>query len=157
MQDFDTTYAVEGSKSRYIVKNPGSNFAQFISVASVDEHGIESLISKEDFVNMVLSDGTISEVPVPEQKIATLFQNRPNPFDEATSIGYIIHKDVGNRKVEVVIRTTGGELVKRMDAPSTEGVNEVVYNHGYNQEGTFIYSLEIDGRPIASKMMVFAY
>ena len=157
MQDFDTTYVVEGSKSGYIVKNPGSNFAQFISVASVDENGIESLISREEFVNMVLSNGVPIEVEVPEKKIATLFQNRPNPFDEATSIGYMIHRDLGSSKVQIAIRTTDGELIKRLPASSAEGVNEVIYNHGYNQEGTFIYSLEVDGRPIESKMMVFAY
>ena len=157
MQDFDTTYVVEGSKSGYIVKNPGSNFAQFISVASVDEDGIESMISREEFVNMVLSNGVPVELEVPEKKIATLFQNRPNPFDEATSIGYMIHRDLGSSKVQIAIRTTDGELIKRLPASAAEGVNEVVYNHGYNQEGTFIYTLEVDGRPIESKMMVFAY
>jgi len=157
MQDYDTTYEVSGEKSRYIVKNPGSNFAQFISVASVDEEGIESLISRENFVNTVLSNGRPVSIPVPEQKVATLFQNRPNPFDEATSIGYIIHRDIGSKKVEIVIRNRDGELIKRLPASAKEGVNEVVYNHGYNQEGTYVYTLEIGGRPIASKMMVFAY
>ncbi len=157
MQDYDTSYMVLGSKSKYIVKNPGSNFAQFISVASVDEEGIESLISPENFVNTVLSDGEPITLPVPEQKIATLFQNRPNPFDEATSIGYIIHRDLGSKKIEIVIRNTHGNMVKRLSASKTKGVNEVVYNHGYNKEGSFIYSLEVDGRAVESKMMVFAY
>jgi len=157
MQDFDTSYVLAGSKSRYIVKNPGSNFAQFISVASVDDEEIESLFSAENFVNTVLSNGSLVTIPVPEQKIATLFQNRPNPFDEATSIGYIIHKDVDAKRIEVVIRDTNGNLVNRIPASSSEGVNEVVYYHGYNKEGVFIYTLEIDGLPIESKTMVFAY
>ena len=157
MQDLDTTYVLEGGKSRYIVKNPGSNFAQFITVASVDEAGIESLFSPENYVDMVLSDGTPSTIAVPEKKIATLFQNRPNPFDEATSIGYIIHRPLGNKSVAIIIRDTDGELITKIPASSAEGVNEVIYYHGYNKEGTFIYTLEIDGRPIESKMMVFAY
>ena len=106
---------------------------------------------------MVLSDGLPVEIPVPEQKLATLFQNRPNPFDEATSIGYILHKDIGVSTVEVVIRDMKGILIERLAAPKVLGVNEVVYNHGFNKEGTFIYTLEIDGRPIESKTMVFAY
>lgn len=157
MQDFDVVYNLEGSKSIHIVKNPGPSFAQFISVASVDENGTESLLSAEDYASQVLSDGTLTPIPVPEQKIATLFQNRPNPFDEATSIGYIIHRDLNNAKAQIVIRDRNGVLVKRIPAETNEGVNEVIYYHGYNKEGTFIYTLEIDGRPIESKMMVFAY
>lgn len=157
VQDFDTTYVLTGTKSMHIVKNPGPSFAQFISVASVDEDGIESLLSAENFVSTILSDGLIIPIPVPEEKIATLFQNRPNPFDEATSIGYIIHRDLTREKVEIVIRDTKGELVKKIPASSNQGVNEVIYYHGYNKEGTFIYTLEIDGRPVESKMMVFAY
>lgn len=157
MQDFDTSYVVVGGKSKHIVKNPGPIFAQFISVASVDSDGIESLLSPEDYVSEVLSDGVSTTIAVPDKKIATLFQNRPNPFDEATSIGYIIHKNISNAKVEIVIRDTHGQQVKRIQATSKEGVNEVIYYHGYNKEGTFIYTLEIDGRPIESKMMIFAY
>ncbi len=157
MQDYDTSYVVSGSKSRYIVKNPGSNFAQFISVASVDEEGIESLISLENFVNTVLSNGNLVALPVPDEKVATLFQNRPNPFDEATSIGYIIHKELDFKRIEIVIRDTNGDLITRIPASDKLGLNEVIYNHGYNKEGTFVYTLEIDGRPIESKMMVFAY
>lgn len=157
MQDFDTSYVLSGAKSRHIVKNPGPVFAQFISVASVDEDGTESLLSAENYVNTVLSDGNATTIPVPDKKIATLFQNRPNPFDEATSIGYIIHRYLGNAKVEIVIRETNGNIVTRMPAVSSEGVNEVIYYHGYNKEGTFIYTLEVDGQPVESKMMVFAY
>ena len=157
MQDFDTSYVLVGSKSRHIVKNPGPVFAQFISVASVDEDGIESLLSPENWVSTVLSDGIPTAIPIPEKKIATLFQNRPNPFDEATSIGYIIHRTLTSAKVEVVIRDTQGHLVKRIPASAQEGQNEVIYYHGYNKEGTFIYTLEINGHPIESKMMVFAY
>ncbi|MEM9547814.1 MAG: M28 family peptidase [Bacteroidota bacterium] len=156
-QDFDTSYVVSGQKSKFIVRNPGSNFAQFISVASVDENGIESLLSDENFVNMVLSDGISVEIPIPEQKVATLFQNRPNPFDEATSIGYILHKAIGAGKIEIVIRDMKGILIKRLAAPKVLGVNEVVYNHGFNKEGAFIYTLEINGVPVESKTMVFAY
>jgi len=157
MQDFDTSYVLAGSKSRHIVKNPGSSFTQFISVASVDEDDIESLLSVESFVTTILSNGEVISIPVPEEKIATLFQNRPNPFDEATSIGYILHRNIGNEKVEIAIRDTKGVLVERMPATAKEGLNEVIYYHGYNKQGTFVYTLEIGGRVIESKMMVFAY
>ncbi|MDF1696588.1 MAG: M28 family peptidase [Saprospiraceae bacterium] len=156
-QDFDTMYVVSGVKSRRILKNPGPTFAQFISVASVDDNGIESLLSPENYATMVLSDGTSIPLESPTQKVATLFQNRPNPFDEATSIGYIIHKPLGNKRVEIVIRDMKGVLVERLKAESKEGVNEVIYYHGYNKAGTFVYSIEIDGRPLESKMMIFAY
>ncbi|MFI5196131.1 MAG: hypothetical protein ACHQD8_03510 [Chitinophagales bacterium] len=35
------------------------------------------------------------------------------------------------------------------------GINEVLYEHGNNMAGTFIYSLVIDGKPIQPGRMVF--
>jgi hypothetical protein len=31
-----------------------------------------------------------------------------------------------------------------------------MYSHGYHASGSFIYTLVIDGKPVASKKMVFA-
>lgn len=157
-QDLDTSYVVSNGNSTRIVKNPGSNFAQFISVSSMDDEGIESILSLENFINTVLSDGVAIQIEQPKEKLLTLLQNRPNPFDEATSIGYVVHHRIpSSNNLEVVIRDLNGVEIHRMEGPKNEGYNEVVYNHGFNKSGTFIYTVEIDKRPIASKTMIFAY
>ena len=37
-----------------------------------------------------------------------------------------------------------------------EGMNEVLFTHGYNMTGTYLYSLIVNDQLIATKKMVFA-
>lgn len=48
-----------------------------------------------------------------------------------------------------------GKEVKQIPIELVNGINEVEYNHGYHQSGTFIYTLVIDGKPIQSRRMIF--
>jgi hypothetical protein len=46
--------------------------------------------------------------------------------------------------------------LKKLPTQVRKGMNEVLYFHGYNTVGTFVYSLIIDGQVIDSKRMIFA-
>ena len=48
-----------------------------------------------------------------------------------------------------------GKEVSRTNITLDAGINEVMYRHGYNMTGTFIYTLVIDGKIIDSRRMVF--
>ena len=48
-----------------------------------------------------------------------------------------------------------GKEVKRISLELKQGMNEVLYEHGYNASGTFNYTLIIDGKSIQSRKMVF--
>ncbi len=126
-----------------------------ISACTVDSVGVESLFSNEAFFN-IITVGT-DELEVEEApKSIELLQNRPNPFDEATYIGFLVNEPVDYQKAFVVIRTMKGKELKRMPVVLREGHNEVLYEHGYGAVGTYVYSLEIDGNIIDSKQMIFA-
>ncbi len=151
--DFDTLITLQGTTQwEYIPEIIGS---YKFSVCSVDTNGIESLFSREDFYNMLIL-GIDEPVLEESEKTIELLQNRPNPFDEATYISFLVKEDISYRSAFVVITDLNGKEVKRIKTSVNKGVNEILYTHGYNKTGTFIYSLQIDGKIIDSRRMIFA-
>jgi hypothetical protein len=121
----------------------------------VDTNGIESLFSREDFYNLI-TVGTLEPGLEESQKAIELLQNRPNPFDEATYISFVVKKEMPYRSAFIVVRDLNGNELQRIKTNVNKGLNEILYTHGYNTVGTFIYSLEIDGKIIDSRTMIFA-
>jgi hypothetical protein len=148
--DFDTLYYISGGKSGTF-ELPSRQLNIFISVASIDENGVESLFSDE-----VLSRLTGTEDEKPSGNSIELLQNRPNPFDESTIISFMVHGPATNHTARIVINDLNGKLIKSIPVEVKEGMNEVLYHHGYNMVGTFLYSLYINDQMIATKKMVFA-
>lgn len=151
MIDFDTIYTFTNTQLDTIY--PPNGGTVFITVASVDSNGVESFFSNETNFAAVGEMELVNE----EKKSIELLQNRPNPFDEATYIS--VKVDEPNYKYNsafIEIRDIQGKLVEKIDIPLNYGINEVLYTHGYNQIGSYLYSLVIDGKPISSKWMVFA-
>ncbi|RMG83463.1 MAG: M28 family peptidase [Bacteroidetes bacterium] len=160
-QDFDTIYTLTDAKELVIKRVTGGAVLFRVSVASVDENGIESLFSKEQFafptVNATGEVVNDSPTETPDPGPVELFQNRPNPFDEATVISYFVHDNTGLSDAWLVVSDLNGREVSRLPAPLQKGLNEVVYTHGYNAVGTYVYSLVTgNGRVLASRTMVFA-
>lgn len=148
--DFDTLYYITGSKSG-VFELPSRQLNIFISVAAIDSRGIESLFSDEVLARLT---GTDEETVNPNG--IELLQNRPNPFDESTIISFLVHGPATNHTARIVITDLNGKMIKEMPVEVKEGMNEVLYHHGYNMVGTFLYSLYIDDQMIATKKMVFA-
>ena len=151
MIDFDTIYTFTNTQVDTIY--PPNGGTVFITVASVDSNGVESLFSDETNFAAVGEVELVNE----EKSPIELLQNRPNPFDEATYIS--VKVDEHNYKYNsafIEIRDIQGKLVEKIDIPLNYGINEVLYTHGYNQIGSYLYSLVIDGKPVSSKWMVFA-
>ena len=148
--DFDTLYYITGSKSG-VFELPSRELNLFISAASIDSRGIESLFSDEVLARLT---GTHEETA--NTKGIELLQNRPNPFDESTIISFLVHGPATNHTARIVITDLNGKMLKEIPVEVKEGMNEVLYHHGYNMVGTFLYSLYIDDQMIATKKMVFA-
>lgn len=151
MIDFDTVYTFTNTQVDTIY--PPNGGTVFITVASVDSNGVESLFSNETNFAAVGEVELVNE----EKNPVELLQNRPNPFDEATYIS--VKVDEHNYKYNsafIEIRDIQGKLVEKIDIPLNYGINEVLYTHGYNQIGSYLYSLVIDEKPVSSKWMVFA-
>jgi len=146
--DFDTLFYIHGAKTAAIdLANHDLNI--FISAASIDSRGIESLFSEEYLVKIT---GT-SEI---EPHDVELFQNKPNPVDETTIISFWVKNPSAVHSAKVIITSTEGKAVKEIPVTVHEGMNEVLFDHGYNMTGTFLYSLYINDQLIDTRKMVFA-
>ena len=150
--DFDEVFTIEGTTTFQLT---ASQNIVFVSVAAIDENGIESCFSDE--VRPTTVSGTDEPLPPTYDKVIELFQNRPNPFDEATFINYEIKEPLSSRNGILFVKDLTGKTIKRFEAHLHVGYHEVLYTHGYNSTGTFIYGIEMDGKILAQKRMVFAY
>ncbi len=150
--DFDEVFTLEGTTTFQLT---ASQNIVFVSVAAIDENGIESCFSDE--VRPLTVSGTDEPLPPSYEKVIELFQNRPNPFDEATFINYEIKEPLPSRNGILFVKDLTGKTIKRFEAHLHVGYHEVLYTHGYNSSGTFIYGIEMDGKILAQKRMVFAY
>lgn len=125
----------------------------YVSVASVDGNGIESLFSGEKAPTLVNATKEQIEAPVPDIE---LLQNRPNPFDEATTISFLVNREVPHKRAELLVTDSLGKTIWKKEVQLHHGMNEVLYEHGYNVTGVFAYSLVVDGKVVGTKEMVFA-
>ncbi|MFM7668236.1 MAG: M28 family peptidase [Bacteroidota bacterium] len=149
--DWDSVYYISGY---YDTIFPPVSNSYYVSIASVDENGLESLFSKE----VVIQN---SQISVPEIEETTslpieLLQNKPNPFDEATIIGVLVNMNLSYKKAEIVFSDMNGKIVEKLPIELAPGVNEAFYEHGYGKTGTYFYTLVVDGKEIARKTMIFA-
>ena len=149
--DWDSVYYISGY---YDTIFPPVSNSYYVSIASVDENGLESLFSKE----LVIQNSQISVPELDQESLMPieLLQNRPNPFDEATIIGVIVNKEVVYKKAEIIVYDVNGKKVEKLAIELKPGVNETIYEHGYGRTGTYFYSLNVDGKEIARKSMIFA-
>ncbi len=148
--DFDTVYTV--FQKNVALPNPNSGL--WLSVASVDENGIESLFTGEKQLTVVNNTSEVSKSGI-SSKIE-LYQNRPNPFDEATHIVFNVKERLVYREAAIVISNLDGKEIQRIPVQLKVGENEILYTHGYNVVGVFSYSLLVDGGVVDTKQMVFA-
>jgi hypothetical protein len=149
--DWDSVYTISGY---YDTIFPPVSNVYYVSIASVDENGLESLFSKEIVIQN--SQISVSELDQESEKPIELLQNRPNPFDEATIIGVLVNQEVNYKNAAIVVYDITGKKVENMKIDLKPGVNEAFYEHGYGKTGTFFYALIIDGKEISRKSMIFA-
>ncbi len=146
--DWDSVYTMSGIVDTFTV---GTAATHYMSVASIDTNGIESLFSKEVLVTV---PNGINELT--KEEGVSLMQNKPNPFDESTIISVYVDKGKKYKQAMILITDVKGKEIKRMPVELQQGMNEVIYEHGYGASGIFTYTLMIDGKAVESKKMIFA-
>ena len=149
--DFDTLYYILDSKSGAF-ELPSRQINIFVSAAAIDSNGVESLFSEEKLVR--LTTGVHDEQNT--TKNIELLQNKPNPFDESTMISFLVNDPVLIHHAQIVITDFHGRTIKEIPVEVKEGMNEVLFHHGYNMTGTYLYSLFVNDQLVATKKMVFA-
>lgn len=146
--DWDSVYTISGADHGYIFT--GDAATKYVSVASVDANGIESLFSGEKTAKVDVND-----VERKTQNIE-LLQNHPNPFDGETIISVLANSTVTSNNAFISITDIAGKEIKRLPISLHKGINEVTYEHGYQVTGTYVYTLVVNGEKLQSKRMVFA-
>lgn len=145
--DWDSVYTITGDFGYIHIDTIGP---RYVSVASVDADGIESLFSEEKIARVGIGDAAYEKQPV------ELMQNHPNPFDGQTIISVLANEDMKGADAYISIADIAGKEIKRLKITLTPGMNEVMYEHGYNVTGTFTYTLVVNGQKLQTKRMVFA-
>jgi len=151
VNDWDTVFTLTGATTGVFPCNPTG--ALFVSVASVDAQGAESLFSGE---KNILPTVSTSEPGGEESRNIRLFQNRPNPFDEATWISFWVNDVPTYQKAFIQIIDLQGKIIEQMPVVLKQGLNETLYTHGYGVRGAFVYALIIDGKTVDTRQMIFA-
>jgi hypothetical protein len=149
--DWDTVYTMNGIIDT-IYPTQANNY--IVSVASMDNAGMESLFSKE--INILNSQVNVTELQTEDSGPFQLLQNKPNPFDEATIIGVYMKEPTNYKTAWISIEDLNGKEIERIHIDLNNEINEVQYKHGYGKSGIFNYSLFVDYQLIESKRMVFA-
>lgn len=145
--DWDSVYTITGDFGYIHIDTVGP---RYVSVASVDADGIESLFSEEKIARVGIDDAAYEKQPV------ELMQNHPNPFDGQTIISVLANEDMKGADAYISIADIAGKEIKRLKINLNPGMNEVMYEHGYNVTGTFTYTLVVNGQKLQSKRMMFA-
>lgn len=148
-QEWDSVYTMNGSSGSFEMPDGRS---YYLSAASVDSNGVESIFSREvTGITSGLDAHTWQEEPA-----LVLEQNHPNPFDEATWIVVRVNRIPSYRQALMRISDASGRVLRDLPMKLNTGNNEVLYEHGGGQSGILYYTLLLDGRPVESKTMVFA-
>lgn len=144
--DWDTVYTFTTPNA--ILHLSAAN-TYYMSVATVDSNGIESLFSGE-------IAGTITSIKDPQsQKGIQLLPAFPNPADESIMITVNVLAPVNYTSALIRVTDINGNLLKELPIKLNRGINEVLYHHGYQVSGTYLYQLVIDGNVTETKKIIF--
>lgn len=93
-----------------------------------------------------LSDPSISKI-----EESALFQNSPNPFNDATDIKYYI--PLNSNMSSINIYDLNGKMLDSYEIKS-EGVGKITIPGSLLDAGMYLYNLIVDGKIIDTKQMI---
>ena len=150
--DWDTVFTISPTFSDVLSCN--TTGPVYVSVAGVDTWGAESLFSVEKIATLSAIEELEAAAAEPNIR---LFQNRPNPFDEATWISFWVNELPAGKPLSYVqITDLQGKLIQNIPVSLQQGMNEILYTHGYGVHGTFAYTLMVGGKTVETRQMIFA-
>lgn len=97
------------------------------------------------------NNSNITEVTLENSNTILLEQNVPNPFAESTVINYFIPENI--KYAQLLFSDNFGRIIKTVDIETSGAGTIKVYASNLSQ-GTYTYSLIIDGKVVETKKMV---
>lgn len=156
---------IKDSEIKYLLINAIKEQQKIIEDKEAQLLALEDkVIEMEEKINKILNsvennqglgvniDPVRSQVEIKGNDLASLSQNRPNPFNEATVINYDI--PVSAKTAELNFYNPTGQLLKTVSIDHT-GKGELTFRASEVPSGMYSYTLVVDGRQIDTKRMVF--
>lgn len=148
----------EDANGKEVIVNPGKNYLSFdpnalwyMTINAIKEQ--HAIIEKQ--AEQIAALEAKLNTPSGAENRATnttssyrLSQNTPNPFNQSTIISF---NSGDAAQAQIVIRNLNGNLIKSLNAA---GKTQVVINANELAQGTYTYTLEINGSSIDTKLMV---
>lgn len=97
------------------------------------------------------SSSNLTEVVLENSNTVLLEQNVPNPFAESTTINYYIPENI--KYAQLLFSDNFGRIIKTVDIETSGAGTIKVYASNLSQ-GTYTYSLVVDGKVVETKKMV---
>ena len=150
--DWDTVFTLSPAFSDVLSCKPSGPV--YVSVAGVDASGAESLFSVE---KSAATSATGEPGDANQEQNFRLLPNHPNPFDEATWITFWVNElPPASTSAAILVSDLQGKIIQNIPVTLQQGMNEVLYTHGYGVRGTFAYALQIGGKTVDARQMIFA-
>jgi hypothetical protein len=93
----------------------------------------------------------VNSVDENENNAFAIRQNKPNPFDEVTSIEYSLTE---NGKVTFEVYNLVGELVDSKSVNGNKGLNRLQFDGSELANGAYIYKMTNNGNTITKRMVI---
>ncbi|MBL7927576.1 MAG: tail fiber domain-containing protein [Bacteroidia bacterium] len=153
----------EDANGKEVIVKQGTNYLSYdpnalwyITVNAVKEQQkiIEKQAERIEALEALLKDNATTTHRNTLQTVtskSTIEQNQPNPFNQSTVINYNLTDD--NAKAHIIIRDLSGNMLKKC-VLGQRGKGQVVIQANEFAQGTYTYSLEVNGQSIDTKLMV---
>jgi len=103
------------------------------------------------YVQLDFQSGILDFKEAPKKQI-TLLQNQPNPFEEATIIGYDLPAE--DEQLVFKIFDITGRLIYQNNYPSIKGYNQIEINHSIHMNpGAYYYQIQSEFGTLSKSMM----
>jgi len=113
---------------------------------------VDELRQMVEQIQQQLNKETIPGGSIPAQQY--LKTNAPNPFNEETTIEFFVPSSTQNAQLH--ISTIDGKILKTIKIQQ-KGVGQVQFRKDNLPGGTYIYTLELDGKRVAGQKMIIQY
>ncbi len=143
----DSTVAVLNTRIdslKNVISNFNTRMTQF-------ENQLNSCCNNSNSSSTLSKNTNLTEVVLENSNTVLLEQNVPNPFAESTTISYYIPENI--KYAQLLFSDNFGRIIKTVDIETSGAGTIKVYASNLSQ-GTYTYSLVVDGKVVETKKMV---